>query len=209
MFSSHICFVPKVSQYISQTWNTVKPTSALDMSLPLLAFSLYILWALRSKENFHLVWSILLLLLFYLIHHSPSNILTGIVSLLCLVLSPAQLILFPSRPIDPYDPLEVHTNGAGNGMEIYVEFVLSLPLPSSDVVDLAFSLEVSLPFMVLQQTREQHGDRVATRQRGLTGCRRSCMVLHRGWKWHGSRAINHKATTRQHPHLVPIGFATS
>lgn len=209
MFSSHICFVPKVSQYISQTWNTVKPTSALDMSLPLLAFSLYLLWALRSNTFFHLVWSILLLLLFHLIHHSPSNILIGIVSLLCLVLSPAQLILFPGKPIDPCDPLEVHTNGAGSGMDIYVEFVLSFPLPSFRVVDLDFSFSASLPFMVLNQTREQHGDRAATKQRGLTGCRISCMVLHRASGWHGSRAINHEATTRQHPHLVPIGFATS
>lgn len=149
------------------------------MSLPLLASSLYLLWALRSNTRFHLVWSTLLFLLFYLIHHSPSYILTGIVSLLCLVLSPAQLILFPSKPIDPCDPLEVHTNGAGNGMDIYVEFVLSFPLPSFPVVDLVFSFLVSLPFMVLHQTREQHGDRAATKKRGLTGCSISCMVLHR------------------------------
>lgn len=178
------------------------------MSLPLVALSSYLLWALTSNKFFHLVWSTLLLLLFFLIHHSRSYILIVFVSLLCLILSPAQLILFPGKPMEPYQPLEVHTDSAGNGMDIYVEFVLSFTLPTSRVVDLTFSFLVLLPFTVLHQTQEQHGDRATRKQHGLTGCSISYKVLHRAWEWHGSRAINHKMTKRQHPHPVPIGFAT-
>ena len=97
------------------------------MSLLLLVLILYLLFALITNTFFHLVWSILLLLLHYLINNSPSYTLIGVVSLLCLVLSPAQVWLFPTKPINPCNPLDIHNNGPGNAETIYVEFVLSFP----------------------------------------------------------------------------------
>ena len=97
------------------------------MSQLLSVLILYLLWALITDTFFHFVWSILLLLLYHLIHNSPSYTLIGVVSLLCLVLSPAQVLLFPTKPIDPYNPLDIHTNGPGNAEAIDVELVLSFP----------------------------------------------------------------------------------
>ena len=108
------------------------------MSSILSVLIIYLLWALTTNTFFHHVWSTLLLLLYYLTHHSSSYTLTGIVFLLCLVLSPANCLLFRTKSIKRYHPLEIHTNGSGNAEAIYAEFVLSF-------IDLVIA-KLSLPY---------------------------------------------------------------
>ena len=135
---SGLYFFPKNSTTYITSLYTFKSISAFDMSSILSVLIIYLLWALTTNTFFHHVWSTLLLLLYYLTHHSSSYTLTGIVSLLCLVLSPANLLLFRTKPNNRCDPLEIYTNGSGNAEAIYCEFVLSF-------LDLVIA-KLSLPY---------------------------------------------------------------
>ena len=155
------------------------------MDFPLLAFAfyvllLYVLWAaVLSDYLFHRVWSLALFLLLILAPRLfnepfsassiPLAILVLFVLAICIVLSPAQLILFHAKPIGPKgEVLEVFkpTNEKGHSVEFVPPVTqmktLSLTLPSRSV---------SWPFMVLQRTQTLHGclhyaTRTATRPCG-------------------------------------------
>lgn len=135
---SGLYFFPKNSTTYITSLYTLKSISAFDMSSILSVLIIYLLWALTTNTFLHHLWSTLLLLLYYMTHESSSYTLTGIVSLLCLVLSPASCLLFRTKSINRCDPLEVYINGSGSAEAIDAEFVLSF-------LDLVIA-KLSLPY---------------------------------------------------------------
>lgn len=141
------------------------------MHSPLLDFAflvlfLYATWAAVLADNrFHSIWSFALSLLLFLATRLfnepfsassvPLAVLVLFVLAICIVLSPAQLFLFNTKPIDPKRKALKIFNPA-NEKDHSVEFVppvtqintMSLTLPSRLVL---------LPFTILRRNQKQHG----------------------------------------------------
>ncbi len=136
------------------------------LGLAFLVFLLYAAWAVvLSDSRFHRVWSLALSLLLFLatrLNNEPSSASSALIAILvlsvlaiCIVLSPAQVFLFHTKPIgSKREALKVFK--PANEKDYSVESVppvtqiktMSLTLPSRSVL---------WPFMVLQRTQTQHG----------------------------------------------------
>ena len=140
-------------------------SSPLDLALT--AFLLYAAWAVvLSDSRFHHVWSLALSLLVFLATRlfdeplSTSSVPLALFVLLvltvCIFLSPAQLLLFHTKPIgSKRRALKIFN--PGNEVDYSAEFVLSSTQNRLCLINFAFSSLVSSPFMVLQQTQKPHG----------------------------------------------------
>ena len=130
-------------------------------------FSLYTICAvILSDSRFHRVWSLSLFLLWFLtarlsdqpfsISSVPLALLALLVFIVCVILSPAQLLLFNAKPIGPKKKaLEVYS--PKDKEIVSVEFVLPVTCLDTSISDLMLSSLVSLPFTVLQRIQKQHG----------------------------------------------------
>ena len=136
------------------------------LDLAFLVFFLYATWAaVLSDTRFHLVWSLALSLLLFLATRLfnepfsassvPLAILVLFILAICIVLSPAQLFLFRTKPIGPKGKA-LKTFNPGNEKDHSVEFVPPAAQTKTTLLILPSSL-VLWPFMVLQRTQTQHG----------------------------------------------------
>ena len=136
------------------------------LDLAFLVFFLYATWAVvLSDTRFHRVWSLALWLLLFLATRLfnepfsassvPLAILVLFILAICIVLSPAQLFLFHTKPIGPKRKALKIFNPA-NEKDHSVEFVP----PATQINTVSLTLPtclVSWPFTILQRNQKQHG----------------------------------------------------
>ena len=127
----------------------------------------YATWAVvLSDSRFHRVWSVALLLLRYLVeqlYDQPFSISSVPLALLvlfffivCIILSPAQILLFNTKPIGPKKKA-LETYSPKNETVASVEFVTPAYHLDVSISDLTLPSLASLPFTVLQRIQKQHG----------------------------------------------------
>ena len=136
------------------------------LDLAFLVFFLYAAWAaVLSDTRFHQVWSFALWMLLFLatqlfnepfsVSSVPLAILVLFILAICIVLSPAQLFLFDTKPIGPkIKSLKIFN--PGNEKDHSVEFVP----PSTQMNTMSLTLPsclVSWPFTISQRNQKQHG----------------------------------------------------
>ena len=129
--------------------------------------SLYTICAvLLSDSRFHRVWSLSLFVFWILtarlfnqpfsMSSFPLALLALLVFIVCIILSPAQLLLFNTKSIGPKrKALEVYN--PSDKEIVSVESVLPVNYLDISISDLILSSLVSLPFTVLQRIQKQHG----------------------------------------------------
>ena len=130
-------------------------------------FTLYPICAVVfSDSRFHRVWSLSLSLLWLLtarlldqpfsVSSVPLALLALLVSIVCIILSPAQLLLFKTNRIGvKKKALEIYT--PRDKGTVSIEFVIPVKYLDFSVSDLTLSSLVSLLFTVLQRIQKQHG----------------------------------------------------
>ena len=127
----------------------------------------YATWAVvLSDSRFHRVWSVALFLLRSLIRQLfdqpfsissvPLAMLVLFVFIVCIILSPAQILLFNTKPIGPKKKA-LETYIPKNEALASVEFVIPACNLDISTSDLKLSSLASLPFTVLQRIQKRHG----------------------------------------------------
>ena len=129
--------------------------------------SLYTICAvILSDSRFHRAWSLSLLLFWILaarlfdqpfsLSSVPLALLALLVFIVCILLSPAQLLLFNTKPIRPKKKaLEIYS--PRNKEAFSIEFVIPVKYLDLSISDHKLSSLVLLPFTALQRIQKQHG----------------------------------------------------